>query len=184
MVGHFCVITHHKIVVWKLAIKAGIPWRGFVHDLSKYSPVEFFSGVRYFEKGKRSPIAKEKEEKGYSEAWLHHKGRNKHHPEYWHDHLAKEETPIIPFCYVCEMICDQLSAGIVYQKKAWNKEYQLQYWERQKERFLLHPALKEMLQEVYTQVAQKGIQEVITKQNLKKLYEKYTNEYKRGKKDG
>lgn len=31
-------------------------------------------------------INAEREEKGYSSAWLHHKGRNKHHYEYWIDY--------------------------------------------------------------------------------------------------
>jgi len=168
---HFKVITHHKIVVLKLCIKAGIPWRGIVHDLSKYSVTEFVNGVKYFNNGKGSPISLEKKKLGYSNAWLHHKGRNKHHPEYWYDFNANIKLPIMPFNYACEMICDQLAAGIVYQGKNWTKEYQLSYWKKQKEEILLNDKLKKFEDMVLEQVAKDGIDKVIIKKNLKKIYD-------------
>lgn len=176
-VKHFLVITHHKFVVLKLCIKAGIPWRGLVHDLSKYSITEFVNGVKYFNQGTASPINLEKKERGYSKAWLHHKGRNKHHPEYWYDSKAPEPLPIIPFEYMCEMICDQLAAGIVYQGKNWTKEYQLSYWNKRKENFLLNDRLKGFTTEILTQVAKNGINQTITKKNLKSCYEKHVQAY-------
>jgi len=69
-----------------------------------------------------------KKETGYSRAWLHHKGRNKHHYEYWYDYAAKIPAPIIPFKYFLEMVCDTFAAGIVYAGKDWTKEHQLNYW--------------------------------------------------------
>lgn len=143
-VKHFCVITHHKFVVLKLCIKAGIPWRGLVHDLSKYSVTEFVNGVKYFNQGKGSPIQLEKKKLGYSNAWLHHKGRNKHHPEYWYDNNTDASMPIMPFKYAAEMICDQLAAGIVYQGKDWTKEYQLTYWKKQRDNLILNDKLKNL----------------------------------------
>ena len=77
---HFCLVNKHRWIVFKFSIKAGIPWRGLVHDLSKYSPTEFFESVKYYT-GEKSPITVCRIQKGYSEAWLHHKGRNKHHIE-------------------------------------------------------------------------------------------------------
>ena len=82
--GHLKTITLHKLRVTRLCFKMGLIKQGLLHDLSKYSPVEFWAGVRYFQ-GYRSPIDAEKEAKGYSEGWLHHKGHNKHHWEYWID---------------------------------------------------------------------------------------------------
>ena len=90
--GHFNTINKHRFMVFKLSIKAGIPFRGLVHDLSKYSPTEFIEVVKYYV-GTKSPIAICKMKEGYSKAWLHHKGRNKHHFEYWYDFNAKENTP-------------------------------------------------------------------------------------------
>ncbi len=173
-IKHFKVITHHKFIVLKLCIKAGIPWRGLVHDLSKYSPTEFINSVKYYNQGTRSPIQKEKQERGYSKAWLHHKGRNKHHPEYWYDHNSPQQLPIMPYKYSCEMICDQLAAGIVYQGKNWTKEYQLKYWQKQRENFLLNEKLKKFEDVILEQVAKEGINNVITKKNLKKCYEECT----------
>lgn len=175
-VKHFIVITHHKIVVLKLCIKAGIPWIGLMHDLSKYSPTEFVNSVKYFNQGTASPIQLEKKNNGYSIAWLHHKGRNKHHPEYWYDNNSPMKLPIIPFKYACEMICDQLAAGIVYQGKHWTKDYQLNYWKRQREDFLLNEKLKKFEDNILGQVAENGIDKVITKENLKKCYDKCIKE--------
>ena len=35
---HIKLVSKHKWVVFKLACKVGIPWRGFMHDWSKFSP--------------------------------------------------------------------------------------------------------------------------------------------------
>ena len=98
IIKHFITITKHKWLVLILCIKAGIPWRGIVHDLSKYSPTEFIESVKYYQ-GDHSPITECKKENGYSKAWLHHKGRNKHHYEYWYDREAPDQTPMIPVSY-------------------------------------------------------------------------------------
>lgn len=108
--GHLNTVNKHRFLVFKLSIKAGIPLRGFLHDLSKYSPQEFFEGVKYFNDNV-SPIKICKKEKGYSKAWLHHKGRNKHHFEYWYDFNTPDKTPIIPYKYTVELICDNIAAS-------------------------------------------------------------------------
>ena len=172
IVKHFGLITRHKWVVLKLCIKVGEPIRGLLHDLSKYSWTEFSESVKYYN-GEHSPITECKKENGYSKAWLHHKGRNKHHSEYWIDLNATDRTPIMPYKYVAEMLCDKMAAGIIYQGKNWTKEYELQYWEREKEESLINPKVKELITDCLTQVSEKGIDEVYTKKNFKKLYEKY-----------
>lgn len=172
IIGHFCTITHHKWIVFKLCIRAGIPWRGFMHDWSKYAPTEFWESVKYYT-GKRSPIYYCKEENGYSKAWLHHKGRNKHHYEYWYDYAAPEQTPVIPYKYTVEMICDTLAAGIVYKGKEWTNLSQKEYWERTKYLAKINPKIFDLLTDVYNQVAKKGIKEVVNKKTLKNLYKKY-----------
>ncbi len=173
IVGHFKTITKHKWIVFKLSIKAGIPIRGLLHDLSKYSFTEFFESVKYYQNGKRSPIPVAREIKGYSEAWLHHKGRNKHHFEYWYDTDAKE-PPIIPFKYCLEMVCDKLAAGIVYMGNDWTKESELEYWiEKERDRDCINENIKKFLTEVFTQVSKDGIDKTIKKSNIKKIYDKY-----------
>ena len=175
VIKHFCVITYHKWIVLKLCIKAGIPIRGILHDLSKYTPTEFINSVKYFAQGKRSPISVEKENRGYSKAWLHHKGRNKHHVEYWHDYNTKIKDPIIPYKYACEMICDKLAAGIVYKGREWTKEYPLQYWEKEIQKVQINDKIQNFVTEILTQVSKDGINATINKSNIRKTYNKYVN---------
>lgn len=171
-IKHFCLITHHKWVVFKLCCKIGEPWRGLVHDLSKYSPTEFFESIKYYV-GTHSPITEAKIDKGYSEAWLHHKGRNRHHSEYWVDFDATDKTPVMPYKYAAEMICDKLAAGIVYMGKKWTKEYELEYWNNEKEHIRVNPKIASFVTEVMEQVAKDGIDKTLTKKNIKAIYNKY-----------
>ena len=172
------VITRHKWVVFKLCCKVGQPWRGLVHDLSKYSPTEFWEGVKYFN-GKHSPITDAKKDKGYSQAWLHHKGRNKHHTDYWVDLSAPDKTPIIPYQYVVEMLCDKLAAGMVYKGKDWTKEYELDYWLNERDKTLVNDQVEALITEFLTQVSKDGIDKVLTKKNVKALYKKYCSPERR-----
>lgn len=172
IIKHFITITKHKWLVLILCIKAGIPWRGIVHDLSKYSPTEFIESVKYYQ-GDHSPITECKKENGYSKAWLHHKGRNKHHYEYWYDREAPDQTPMIPYQYTVEMICDGLAAGIVYNGKKWTNDLQLKYWNNRKQYAKINPRISNLLTEVYTQISKQGIDKTITKKNLKELYYQY-----------
>ena len=70
--------------------------RGLLHDLSKYSPAEFIPSAKNFV-GTRSPNEIEREKQGFSYAWMHHKGRNRHHFEYWTDYhpQTKQMMPIM-----------------------------------------------------------------------------------------
>ncbi len=171
-IKHFKLITYHRWLVFKLCCKIGEPWRGFAHDLSKYSPTEFWEGAKYYT-GKHSPINEAKADKGYSEAWLHHKGRNKHHSEYWYDMSAPEPTPIMPYKYAAEMICDKLAAGMSYLGKDFTDEYELEYWKEEKSKMHVNPQMEQFVTEVLTQVAENGIDKALTKKNIKSIYKKY-----------
>lgn len=149
IVKHFKLITYHKWLVFKLCCRIGEPWRGFMHDWSKYSWTEFGEGIRYYT-GNHSPIMEAKKANGYSKAWLHHKGRNKHHLEYWIDENAPEKTPIMPYKYAAEMVCDKLAAGMVYQGKDFVKEYELEYWKKEKIKVRANEKIKDFVTEVLT----------------------------------
>ena len=168
---HFKLITKHKILVFKLCCKIGEPWRGFMHDFSKYTPTEFFEGVKYYN-GKKSPIVVCKQENGYSKAWLHHKGRNKHHPEYWVDLDATVKTPVIPYKYTAEMICDKLAAGIIYNGKNWTNDVQISYYMKERECIEINEKIDKLI-EVFTQVKDNGLEKTLKKENIKGLYKKY-----------
>lgn len=172
---HLRVILVHKYNVMKLTFRIGLFYQGLVHDLSKFSPTEFFESAKYYTDGKKSPISTCKKKVGYSKAWLHHFGRNKHHHEYWYDYKSPIETPIIPYKYVAEMICDDLSAGITYAGKDWNTEWQYNYYMKSKERIHINPLISEFLETIYKEVALLGIKKVVTKKNLKYKYNLIVN---------
>ena len=171
-IKHFNLITKHKWQVFKLCVRAGIPWRGLVHDLSKYSPTEFIESVKFYV-GDHSPIMEAKKANGYSKAWLHHKGRNKHHYEYWFDGKSPDKTPVIPYKYAVEMVCDTLAAGKTYLGKNWTNNSQLEYWNRTKDLEYINIKTANFLEAVYTEVSKNGIKKTINKRNLTRLYNEY-----------
>ena len=138
--NHFKTITKHKILVMQGCFKVGLYWQGLTHDLSKYSPTEFFNGARYFQ-GTRSPIFAERVDKGYSEAWVHHKGRNRHHYEYWTDmnmETGQYESVPMPRKYLVEMVMDRRAAGMTYKGKDYASDQPLEYHLTSKDRPLMH----------------------------------------------
>ena len=166
---HLHTVNRHRWEVFKLSLKVGIPFRGLVHDLSKYSYTEFSESVKYYADGKYSPLLKCKMDIGYSKAWLHHKGRNKHHYEYWLDITAPEPTPIIPFKYMLEMICDRIAASKVYSKKEYSDSFPLEYLKKEKDKITINPKLMKYLTEVFTELSHDG-EKILKKKHLKDLY--------------
>lgn len=127
---HFRTITKHRHEVIKNCKKSGIFFQGLKHDLSKYSVTEFKEGAKYFQ-GDRSPNDKEREENGYSKAWVHHMGRNPHHFEYWRDYqgIKKEMHPVdMPYNYIVEMFCDRVAACKTYKKDKYTDASAYEYF--------------------------------------------------------
>ena len=150
MMGHLKTILHHKRLVREGCFKAGIYWQGITHDLSKFSPTEFWVGARYFQ-GDRSPNNAQREDIGLSTAWLHHKGRNKHHFEYWVDYVPGDEHIIngvpMPRKYVAEMVMDRISASRNYLGDKYDHTQPLSYFLKSKERlWFIHPDTKRDLE--------------------------------------
>lgn len=160
---HFYTITEHKIEVARNCFKVGMYWQGLTHDLSKYSPAEFWQGCKYYQ-GFRSPNNAEREEKGYSAAWLHHKGRNKHHYEYWIDYrLDPAEGKSngmtgmkMPLKYVNEMIMDRIAASKVYLGKKYTRHAPLAYYERGKDAYMIHEETQALLEYILHMLDQEG----------------------------
>ena len=171
--GHLNTINKHRFKVFKLCFKAGIPIRGLLHDLSKYSITEFFEGVSYYADGKLSPIKVVKKEKGYSKAWLHHKGKNKHHFEYWTDLTSTNFLPVIPYKYVVEMICDQIAAGQTYIGKDWYESNPLNHLKKRKDKKYINHRIYKFLEEFYIYMQKVGLNKALNKKTLKEYYKKY-----------
>lgn len=147
---HLKTILKHKYYVFIFCCKAGIPWRGIKHDLSKFSPAEFIPNAKYAEEG-ISPIDVQKVVIGYASSWFHHKGRNSHHYEYWIDKLDNGGyITRMPFLDALECICDMLAANRVYKGKTKNEFSNLwNFWSRKRVGIAMHPDTVQLLSEVF-----------------------------------
>lgn len=159
---HFKTITLHKYLVLKGCFRVGLYKQGLLHDMSKYMPSEFLVGMKYYQ-GNRSPNNAEREEIGYSSAWLHHKGRNKHHYEYWIDyslnHPEKVVSPVqMPIPYVIEMFIDRIAASKVYNMGKYTDRDPLNYYQGglEKASDLLHEETRGILENLLKRLAMEG----------------------------
>ena len=158
---HFKTITKHRLLVQSGCFRVGLYWQGLTHDLSKYSPTEFLAGAQYYQ-GTRSPNTAEREDKGYSQAWMHHKGRNRHHYEYWTDMnraTRNYESVPMPRKYLAEMVMDRRAACITYQGDAYRDASALNYFMGSRERELMHPQTRQELEYILTMLRDKGEKE-------------------------
>lgn len=172
IIKHFLTITKHRHCVIKHCFKAGIGFQGLFHDLSKYSPSEFFIGAKYYT-GNKSPNEAERDDRGYSLAWIHHKGRNRHHFEYWSDYNpeTKVVSPVeMPYKYVIEMFCDRVAASKVYRGKDYTEDHPLEYFLAAKKRRVIHPKTSDALEHLLTMLKVKGEDE--TFKYIKKTFKK------------
>lgn len=156
---HLRTINHHKRLVMEHCFQVGLYRQGLLHDLSKYSPVEFWTGVKYYQ-GNCSPNNAERKAKGYSKAWLHHKGRNKHHLEYWMDYCHGESTPVcgmkMPVKYVVEMFCDRVAASKNYRRNQYTQRDAYDYYMQSKDFYIIHCDTQLLLEQLLTMLKDEG----------------------------
>jgi hypothetical protein len=157
---HFKTVTHHRLLVMEGCFQVGLYKQGLLHDLSKYSPTEFLVGAKYWQ-GTRSPNNAEREDIGYSSAWLHHKGRNKHHYEYWIDYSSKDipggmAPAPMPTRYVIEMFMDRIAACKVYHGKDYTDKDPLAYYESGNSIPMIHPKTRKQLEFLLHMLAEQG----------------------------
>ena len=157
---HFKIVCRHKWEVFKQCKACGITWQGITHDMSKFSPAEFFASAKYFQ-GSRSPIEAEKEDCGYSVAWLHHKGHNKHHWEWWTDFDDSGNVIVnkMPMKYVIEMVCDWVGAGKVYGKEKWTQAEPLNYYNKVRKGRHFHPETEKLIVTLLEIIRDRGLDE-------------------------
>ena len=171
--NHLRTVVRHRELVMIGCFRVGLYRQGLLHDLSKFSPTEFLVGARYFQ-GNRSPNNAEREDIGYSSSWLHHKGRNRHHFEYWVDYNLRGkdgESPLVPVKmpgrFVVEMLMDRIAASKVYLGDAYTDKSPLGYFDGGRARKFMHPETAALLEKLLRMLAEKG--------------EDYTFSYIRGK---
>ena len=157
--NHLKTVLHHKKLVQQHCFRVGLYYQGITHDLSKFSPVEFLAGARYFQ-GNRSPNEAERMTKGYSAAWLHHKGRNKHHLEYWIDYSPEGNHHLtgnrMPERYVAEMFCDRVAASKNYKGENYTDACPLEYFLAGRAREKMHPHTAYVLEKWLRMLAEEG----------------------------
>lgn len=175
---HLRTVARHRFWVRHYCFMASLYWQGLTHDLSKYSPTEFFESVHYYQ-GNRSPIDACKEAKGYSMAWFHHRGRNRHHWEYWVDNFQDGMTPVeMPFRYAVEMFCDFLAAGHTYMGGAFNTESEAAWWRSKRKKVVMHPTTKRFIDLCFLRAHEKGLAWVLNKSILAAIYRDAISETK------
>ena len=161
-VKHFRTITRHKLLVMQKCFRVGLYRQGLLHDMSKYSPTEFLVGMKYYQ-GNRSPNNAEREDTGVSLSWLHHKGRNRHHFEYWVDYSLEDKEHVIngakmPRKYVAEMVMDRISASRNYLgDDAYTDRAPYEYFMKNKDRlWFIHKETSRDLEALLHMLADKG----------------------------
>lgn len=155
---HFKTVTRHRHEVIRNCFRAGIGFQGLFHDLSKYMPAEFIPGVKYYQ-GDRSPNEMERETIGYSNAWMHHKGRNRHHYEYWNDYNPRTkriEAVKMPPRYFVEMVCDRIAASKIYYGDNYTDESSLNYYMRKKGKMFINRDTERDLEKILRILAFSG----------------------------
>ena len=178
ILAHWKTVRRHRKLVREGCFRLGLYWQGLTHDLSKYSPVEFCAGVKYFF-GDRSPNDGQRRKYGYSASWLHHKGRNKHHFEYWTDYGMNGEGIIgveMPLKYVAEMFCDRVAASKVYRGEKYTDADPYDFFQRGKaKRLLIHPKTSDLIESMLLKLRDEGedaafdyIRELLGKKPLRK----------------
>ena len=155
--GHLRTVRKHRIMVRKLCFKCGLYWQGLTHDLSKYSPVEFWNGVKFYT-GTASPHIAERAKYGYSKAWVHHHNRNPHHAEYWQDiGVNGKASPIdMPYKYLIEMVCDRVAASMIYLGDKYTDDAPLQYYESHRDENQFSERTRIVLEECLIQIQKNG----------------------------
>lgn len=174
--GHIKTVIKHKYYVFIAMKDCGRPLRGLLHDISKFSLSEFSESVKYYQQGKRSPIEAAKEDKGYSDAWFHHKGRNKHHSQYWVDISFGEIKPCkIPYEILIEHICDTIGAGKAYMGNKWTNSAPIDYYNRIDHKSIYHPETRKFVEYVYNRINSHGWNLVSHELKLDKYKSAYDN---------
>lgn len=165
--GHLRLILKHRHRVIKNGWHCGIFWHCLRHDLSKFSPTEFWRSVHFYA-GDHSPVLEERLENGYfSLICQHHAKRNKHHWEYWTDFfMGTVVIMTMPWVYATEYVCDTLAASYCYDPKTFTAEKTLDYFLAREERNYMTQATKAYIRWCLTRfrdLGWKGLKKKATK---------------------
>ena len=171
VLAHIRKIINHRRWVRRYCFKAGLYWQGLVHDLSKYSPTEFWESAAYYQ-GTSSPINACKKECGYSMAWFHHRGRNRHHWEYWVDDFDEGMIPkLMPEKYAIEMFCDFLAAGKAYMGKNFTRQAEFAWWKQKRKKYVMHPVIMDFIDTCFANFLAFGENYALDRDRIRRVYQ-------------
>lgn len=165
---YILLLIKHKWIVFKLLLKAGLYKQAIAHDLSKLNPIEII--------GYNEPYGSAK----FNAAWLHHKGRNKHHCQYWTDINENNELVVVdmPQKYIYELVADWISAGQCYEKN-WTQTEPFNYLSTVYNTDLMSARTLQLVAAITFDIKIQGAAEVM--KNIRKG--KYENEFLENNKD-
>jgi hypothetical protein len=133
---NFLYILNHKLNVLVECWKEGLYIQGITHDLSKFSPKEFFPyAKKFFSDGELSA----EDEMKWKYAWLNHQSKNKHHWEYWVVDPNNKQALPMPRKYLVEMVCDWRSFS-----RKWGRKVKISTLDLT-DKIVLHPDSKKEL---------------------------------------
>ena len=101
-------------------------------------------------------------------AWLHHKGRNRHHFEYWIDYCIAADGSVymggckMPLRYVAEMFCDRIAACRTYLRENYTDAAPYDYYVRSKKHILIHPDTSRQIEEMLLMLKEQGEEAAVT----------------------
>ena len=159
LLAYLAYVVRHKWYVSVECFKAGILWRGLMHDMSKFRPSEFFPYARYFynrdgtrrDRRDKSGYYKPTDsgDQAFDHAWFLHQKRNQHHWQWW---IFPDDGPgyspwkpgedtvyklkILPMSAAArkEMQCDWVGAG-----KAQGSLGVKDWYAKNRDKIILHP---------------------------------------------
>ena len=137
---YFKYVIKHKWFVFLKCCEYGIIWRGIVHDMSKFSPIEWFAYVDCFYGTKN--------DNAFNKAWLHHQHCNPHHWQWWILQNDEDGVNVLPMDqeYIKELLADWYGAG----RAITGKDNTKQWYESNKEKIILHSETRKIIeQEIY-----------------------------------
>lgn len=139
---YFAYVIRHKWFVFVAGLRVNVSFvQLLMHDLSKFSPAEFFAYAEYFNGEKN-----DRTEQAFKVAWNNHQKYNKHHWQHWvliNDSDEPKITPLVmPVKYADEMVADWMGAG-----RAITGKWEVHEWyAKSKEKIILHPATRDYVE--------------------------------------
>jgi len=149
-IKYILTVFKHKWWVFQKACALGIPWRGALHDFSKFLPSEYMPRVKTFKKYKDLPLDLKKEnwspdneDEEMQLCWLRHYHRNPHHWQWWVTFIDNGKMKVFPMTdiYRREMLADWFAVS-----KRPDRLDIVPWYLQNRDKIILHPETREWVE--------------------------------------